>query len=87
MKAKVEKKCRCRKPKRHRDCMYCGSGYIGEYVCGVCREAGIDGRVIRGTERRMCKKHKAEYLARVERERGDYGPDDIGLVAPTDGQL
>jgi hypothetical protein len=65
---KAEKKCGCRKPKTHRDCMYCGSGYIGEYVCGVCREAGIDGAVIRGTERRMCAAHRAEYEARVERE-------------------
>ena len=53
------KKCGCRKPKRHPDCMYCGCGYWGEVVCGVCHEAGIDGKVIRGTERRVCKAHKA----------------------------
>jgi len=57
-KAKVTK-CTCRAPKRHRDCMYCGSGYIGEYVCGVCHQVGIDGKVIRGTERRICAKHKS----------------------------
>ena len=50
--------CLCRKPTRHPDCMYCGSGYWGEKVCGVCKEQGIDGRVIRGTERRVCRKHK-----------------------------
>jgi hypothetical protein len=66
MKAKKAKvtKCTCRAPKRHRDCMYCGSGWMGEIICGVCREAGIDGRLIPGTGRRMCAEHRAEYEAR-----------------------
>ena len=54
------KRCNCRSPKRHSDCMYCGIGYWGDIVCGVCKEAGIDGKVIRGTERRICKEHKKE---------------------------
>jgi hypothetical protein len=49
--------CGCRKPKRHSDCMYCGSGF-GDSICGVCKEAGIDGRLIRGTGRRTCAQHK-----------------------------
>ena len=52
------KKCRCREPKRHPDCMYCGCGYWGEVVCGVCKEDGIDGKLIRGTGRIVCAKHK-----------------------------
>lgn len=56
----VPAKCLCREPKRHRDCMYCGSGYWGEVVCGICKEQGIDGKVIRGTERRVCAKHRAK---------------------------
>lgn len=38
--------------KTHPDCQYCGVQYVGEVVCGVCHEAGIDGKVIRGTEAR-----------------------------------
>jgi len=53
-----EKKCRCHEPKRHRDCMFCGSGWAGEVICGVCKEEGIDGRLIRGTGRTVCKEHK-----------------------------
>jgi len=52
-----EKKCRCRGPKKHRDCAYCGIGY-SDHICGVCREAGIDGPVIPGTGRVVCKLHK-----------------------------
>jgi hypothetical protein len=51
-------KCGCREPKRHRDCMYCGSSWAGEVICGVCKEEGIDGRLIRGTGRRTCKAHR-----------------------------
>ena len=36
--------------RRHPDCSYCGRGY--GRICGVCRGAGIDGPVIRGTEAR-----------------------------------
>jgi hypothetical protein len=54
----MTKKCRCRPPKRHRDCCYCGSGWNDEKICGVCREGGIDGPVIRGTGRVICKLHK-----------------------------
>ncbi len=53
-------KCTCRPPKRHNDCQYCGVGWWGEVVCGVCREQGIDGRLIPGTGRRVCKLHKKE---------------------------
>jgi len=38
--------------------MYCGSTYMGEFICEVCAEAGIDGEVIRGTKRIICSKHK-----------------------------
>lgn len=41
---------KARPAKHHVDCMYCGTGWAGEVVCGACREAGIDGAVIRGTE-------------------------------------
>lgn len=52
------KKCGCREPQLHDDCMYCGKYWAGEVVCGVCRENGIDGRLIRGTGRRVCAEHK-----------------------------
>lgn len=54
--AKAAAPCRCREPKRHSDCCYCGSGFE-PYVCGVCRDGGIDGAVVRGTSRVICKKH------------------------------
>jgi hypothetical protein len=38
--------------------MYCGSNFNGEFICGVCSEAGIDGKVIKGTKRVICSKHK-----------------------------
>lgn len=50
--------CACRKPKTHKDCAYCGVGGDGIHICGVCKEEGIDGPVIRGTERRTCEAHK-----------------------------
>jgi len=53
-----KKKCRCRPPRRHSDCMYCGSSWGGEFVCGVCHENGIDGQVIRGTSRVTCAECK-----------------------------
>lgn len=56
--AAAKTRCTCREPKSHRDCMYCGCGWAGEVVCGQCAEAGIDGKVIRGTERRVCRLHK-----------------------------
>jgi len=56
---KKNDKCLCREPKTHRDCSYCG-WFASGMVCGVCKEAGIDGPVIRGTERRVCRKHRAE---------------------------
>lgn len=58
MKTAKTHKCGCREPKRHADCQYCGSCWAGEVVCGVCHEQGIDGKVIRGTERRRCRKHR-----------------------------
>ena len=55
----AKEKCRCRPPRRHKDCAYCGCGYIdGMSMCGVCKEAGIDGPTIRGTGRVVCSKHK-----------------------------
>lgn len=55
---KKEIKCTCRKPKRHPGCMYCGYYYSGEYICGVCKEAGIDGKLIRSTARYTCALHR-----------------------------
>jgi|GEM_PF-7004283 len=52
-----EQKCKCRPAKRHKDCAYCGIGY-NDHICGVCKQAGIDGPVIRGTSRVVCKDHK-----------------------------
>jgi hypothetical protein len=52
------KPCRCRKPTMHPDCLYCGSRGPATHVCGVCKESGVDGPVIRGTERRICQLHK-----------------------------
>lgn len=59
MQKKKEKrgKCRCRPAKTHKDCAYCGIGY-SDHICGVCKEGGIDGPVIRGTSRVICKLHK-----------------------------
>jgi hypothetical protein len=52
--------CRCREPKRHRDCSYCGYGGPCTHICGVCREQGIDGQTIPGTGRVVCRLHKKE---------------------------
>lgn len=57
------KKCGCREPRQSKDCCYCGSGY-GIHVCGVCRDAGIDGPVIKGTSRVVCKRHQRPDHAR-----------------------
>lgn len=55
------RKCACRDPKPHRDCAYCGTTSLRPgHVCGVCKELGVDGFVIRGTERRVCKAHKEQ---------------------------
>lgn len=51
-------KCGCREPKPHRDCAYCGCGGPATHICGVCRDGGIDGPVIKGTSRRVCAIHK-----------------------------
>lgn len=56
---RLPERCRCRPPRRHRDCMYCGTSWAGEVVCGVCRAAGIDGRVIRGTSGAVCSRHRS----------------------------
>ena len=50
-------KCKCREPKTHPDCAYCGYG-ASEKICGVCKDDGIDGPVIRGTSRVVCKECK-----------------------------
>lgn len=56
MTAKV---CRCREPKTHRDCAFCGvTSHSNGKVCGVCAEDGISGGVIAGTSRRVCKDHR-----------------------------
>jgi hypothetical protein len=60
--------CKCQEPKRHKYCMYCGSSYAGEVVCGVCREGGIDGKLISGTGRRLCTIHKQEKMNTLENE-------------------
>jgi hypothetical protein len=54
-------KCGCKEPKKHDDCAYCGMGSIGK-ICGVCKEQGIDGPVIRGTSRVICKVHKMKKV-------------------------
>jgi hypothetical protein len=53
-------KCRCRLPRRHRDCSFCGvtTFYGGTHVCGVCRANGIDGKLIPGTGRVVCALHR-----------------------------
>ena len=60
-------KCRCRKPKRSIDCAYCGTRCLdynaSNYVCGVCHEVGIDGKVLRGTGRVVCARHKKERVS------------------------
>jgi len=64
----MEEKCRCRPAKRHVDCSYCGHGL--DYICGVCKQAGIDGPVIRGTSRVICKIHKEpDYINRFRLEK------------------
>lgn len=55
-------KCKCRKPKTHRDCAYCGSGWDDGKICGRCKENGIDGKVIQGTSRATCKVCKSKIL-------------------------
>ena len=55
--------CKCKEPKTHRNCAYCGTQHPwngDEHVCGVCREDGIDGKLIRGTGRMVCKEHKEQ---------------------------
>jgi hypothetical protein len=53
-----EDDCSCREPRRHEDCTSCGYGCDGNHICGLCMDAGIDGPVIRGTERRTCRSHR-----------------------------
>ena len=50
--------CPCRPAKRANGCAYCGSVYGGEFICGRCSAAGIDGKVIRGTSAVTCAKHR-----------------------------
>ena len=40
---------------RHARCAYCGTGGDAWHICGACREAGIDGPLIRGTGARKRK--------------------------------
>ena len=54
----MKSECKCRPAKRHRDCAYCGQSWYSGCICGVCKQAGIDGPVIRGTSRVICKLHK-----------------------------
>ena len=57
--AALQKGCGCKLPKRHRDCSYCGvTSHQPDSVCGMCREMGIDGKLIRGTGRKVCSHHK-----------------------------
>jgi hypothetical protein len=66
----MKEKCRCRPPKSHRDCAYCGIGGDANHICGVCREGGIDGPVIRGTSRVICKHHaKPDPITKYRFER------------------
>jgi len=54
------KKCRCEDPKWHPQCSYCGTlrAENPDDICGICKENGIDGHVIKGTSRVTCKIHK-----------------------------
>lgn len=61
-------RCTCRPPKRHADCAYCGYGGPCTHVCGDCRENGIDGPVIRGTERRTCASHRPKGRPKTMRQ-------------------
>lgn len=56
--------CRCRLPRRHRDCGYCGVGWDDGRICGVCKQAGIDGPVIRGTSAVQCSGCKSTNKGR-----------------------
>jgi len=49
--------CSCTPAKTHSHCGYCGHFYP-EGICGVCKEAGIDGPTIRGTSARRCFLHQ-----------------------------
>lgn len=57
--------CRCRPPKRHVDCKHCGHT-PGETICGICREQGRDGHIIRGTSRVVCKLHKQQRFIKLK---------------------
>ena len=50
-------KCKCKEPTTSPNCAYCGTSQSG-YICGVCKEQGIDGPVILGTNRVICRIHK-----------------------------
>ena len=52
--------CRCREPKTHRDCHYCGYAYVGDLICGYCKGKGIPERLIRETGRLTFSAHKAK---------------------------
>lgn len=65
----MDPKCTCRPARTHRDCAYCGYGGPCTHICGRCKEGGIDGPVIRGTEARRnprCPVHgKARGIPRI----------------------
>ena len=41
---------KARPARSHNDCAYCGCGWGNGSICGKCKEAGIDGQIIKGTE-------------------------------------
>lgn len=55
-KVTLHETCGCREAKKHPDCFYCGRGV--DRLCGACSAQGIDGPVIRGTEKRTCAAHR-----------------------------
>lgn len=67
--------CTCTKAKRHRDCAYCGATSHGDgKVCGVCKAAGVDGGLIRGTGPRRnpgCPVHRT--VARTTIRKNEFG--------------
>jgi hypothetical protein len=59
VRAVLKAPCRCRLPRRHQNCAHCGvAAPCGGKVCGVCRHNGIDGKLIPGTGRVVCSKHR-----------------------------
>lgn len=64
---RITTKCRCRPATTHRDCAYCGVGWSDGRICGKCKENGVGGVTIRGTNRVVCAAHKAHKPTKTDR--------------------